>query len=251
MDDLDLQHDGRAIPVTISSSTRSTRCSMRVTENGVAVRTSPFHSHADVRSFIAKNRGWIIKNYAKIKSKRSTIPMLDDGAFAPFHGNDFSIQTSIDGLCGFADGVFRYAASDDIPAEVSIRNGLMDAYVAAAVDDLRSLVDKWAGSFVPSATEFRLKEMRSRWGSCSYNGAISINWRLVMASPEVFEYVFIHEMCHLKHRGHGKGFWRDVHSFLPSASSHRALLRRDNYKLMNFPFKSSSPKTLAVLAGTP
>ena len=249
MDDFDIQHDGRAIPVTLSSSARRIRCSMRVTEDGVAVRTSPFHSHADVRSFLAKNRGWIIRNYAKIKSKRDSIPILADGAYASFRGDDYLIEPSLDGNCGFIDGVFKYAISANRSTMDMIRSGLMEAYVVAAVHDLESLRDKWSGSFSHSVTEFRLKEMRSRWGSCSYNGAISINWRLIMASPEVFEYVFIHEMCHLKHRGHGKGFWRDVHAFLPSASCHRAELRRDNYKLMNSPFKSSSPRTLAVVPG--
>ena len=56
----------------------------------------------------------------------------------------------------------------------------------------------------------RLRDQRSRWGSCSSKGALSFNWRLVLAPHDVLDYVVVHEVCHLVELHHGPAFWRLV-----------------------------------------
>jgi predicted metal-dependent hydrolase len=55
-----------------------------------------------------------------------------------------------------------------------------------------------------------LRDQRSRWGSCSSSGALSFNWRLVLAPHDVLDYVVVHEVCHLVELHHGPAFWRLV-----------------------------------------
>jgi predicted metal-dependent hydrolase len=55
-----------------------------------------------------------------------------------------------------------------------------------------------------------LRDQRSRWGSCSSSGALSFNWRLVLAPHDVLDYVVVHEVCHLVELNHGPAFWRLV-----------------------------------------
>jgi predicted metal-dependent hydrolase len=52
-----------------------------------------------------------------------------------------------------------------------------------------------------------LRDQRSRWGSCSSKGALSFNWRLVLAPHDVLDYVVVHEVCHLVEHHHGPDFW--------------------------------------------
>jgi predicted metal-dependent hydrolase len=52
-----------------------------------------------------------------------------------------------------------------------------------------------------------LRDQRSRWGSCSSKGALSFNWRLVLAPHDVLDYVVVHEVCHLVEHHHGPEFW--------------------------------------------
>ncbi len=56
---------------------------------------------------------------------------------------------------------------------------------------------------------------RTRWGSCSTRGTVSLNCSLVFLSPEVVRYLFIHELAHTKHMNHSAGFWRLVESLEP------------------------------------
>jgi predicted metal-dependent hydrolase len=221
---------------------------MRVSENGVEVNTTLHQSISDIRSFLSKHRAWIIRNYEKSRKRLAELPVVADGAMVPFQGEFLRVESSaVDS--GFIDGVFKFVSTGAESIDKAILKQLTDAYVAAAIDVLGKLRVKWTPSFpVLPRVVFRLKEMGSRWGSCSSTGAISINWRLIMARPEVFEYVFIHEACHLSRRGHDRSFWREVQQHIPSFRCLRAELRCDNYMLMNFPFKSGSPKTLAVIA---
>ena len=61
-----------------------------------------------------------------------------------------------------------------------------------------------------------LRDQRSRWGSCSSKGALSFNWRLVLAPHDVLDYVVVHEVCHLVEHHHGPGFWRLVERRRPN-----------------------------------
>ncbi len=76
----------------------------------------------------------------------------------------------------------------------------------------------------PKALSFR--SQKTRWGSCSSQGKISLNWRLVAAPSHIAEYVVIHELAHLKHQDHSKNFWRLVEQFSPDYRDHKAWLKK-------------------------
>src|ERR1044071_2731143 len=75
-----------------------------------------------------------------------------------------------------------------------------------------------------TATGLRLADQKTLWGSCGPSGRISLNWRLVLAPPEVLRYVVIHELAHLKHRNHSRRFWDLVARFMPDYESARRWL---------------------------
>jgi predicted metal-dependent hydrolase len=79
-----------------------------------------------------------------------------------------------------------------------------------------------------------VRDTRSRWGSCSHAGVLSFSWRLVLAPPEVLDYVVAHEMAHLVHRGHGPEFWEVVARLTPEPAHGRAWLRREGSALFRY-----------------
>jgi len=74
--------------------------------------------------------------------------------------------------------------------------------------------------------DLRIRDPRSRWGSCGPDGDIMLSMRLALAPPEVFRYVVIHELCHLRWHGHGPRFWDLLARQMPDFEAHRAWLRR-------------------------
>jgi predicted metal-dependent hydrolase len=78
-------------------------------------------------------------------------------------------------------------------------------------------------SLFPKELSFR--SQKTRWGSCSASGNLSFNWRLIVAPPEVIDYVIVHELAHLKHHNHSQNFWGLVASVLPDYRNLRKWLR--------------------------
>ena len=76
-----------------------------------------------------------------------------------------------------------------------------------------------------------IRDQKTRWGSCSSSGTLSFNWRLIMAPPEVLDYVVVHELAHFYHMDHSKAFWSTVESVLPDYETHRRSLNEHGQEL--------------------
>ena len=79
-----------------------------------------------------------------------------------------------------------------------------------------------------------IRDQRTRWGSCSTSGALSFNWRLVLAPAPVLRYVVVHELCHLREPNHSHSFWRLVAEAMPGFEPERAWLRRHGHELLAY-----------------
>jgi predicted metal-dependent hydrolase len=80
----------------------------------------------------------------------------------------------------------------------------------------------------------QVRDQRTRWGSCSSRGTISLNWRLALASHDVLDYVVAHEVCHLREPNHGPRFWALVESRRPGFREPREWLRRFGHELLAY-----------------
>lgn len=77
----------------------------------------------------------------------------------------------------------------------------------------------------------RIKDTKTRWGSCSSKGNLNFNFRLVMAPQEVMDYIIIHELCHLRHMNHSKDFWNAVAQYMPDYEVYKEWLNKNGMRL--------------------
>lgn len=82
--------------------------------------------------------------------------------------------------------------------------------------------------------DISIKDTISRWGSCSTKKNFNFNWRLVMAPPEILDYVVIHEIAHLTYMNHSKDFWALVTQRFPRCYEAKTWLKDNGAKLINF-----------------
>lgn len=76
-----------------------------------------------------------------------------------------------------------------------------------------------------------VSQARTRWGSCSVDNHVRLSWRLAMAPIEVLDYVVIHELCHIRHKNHGRDFWNLVRHHAPDAMHGRRWLKENRQLL--------------------
>ena len=110
-----------------------------------------------------------------------------------------------------ADGLRR--ARKIIPARTSFFSGLMNVTYGTV----------------------SIREQKTRWGSCSGKGNLSFNWKLVLLSPELLDYVVVHELAHRVEMNHSPRFWAVVESVLPDYKSLRKRLREEGARLTDEP----------------
>lgn len=80
-------------------------------------------------------------------------------------------------------------------------------------------------------TRFKLSSATTRWGSCSARGTVSLTWRLILAPPEIIDYVIIHELAHTREKNHSRVFWNLVEAHLPDYRRKRLWLKKYGFLL--------------------
>jgi hypothetical protein len=99
-------------------------------------------------------------------------------------------------------------------------------YRRAARAEIAPRLDAAVARAGTAYTKLTIRAQRTRWGSCSQTGAMSFNWRLLLAPEPVLDYVIEHEVCHLEVMDHSRRFWRLLESRVPDWREHAAWLRR-------------------------
>ena len=80
--------------------------------------------------------------------------------------------------------------------------------------------------------ELKVKNYKTRWGSCDKKGRLTFNWHLIKAPHEIVDYVVIHELCHMIQPNHSRFFWNEVEKYDPSFKKHKMWLKINGYLLM-------------------
>ena len=115
--------------------------------------------------------------------------------------------------------------------------------VPLTMDDIRALADK-AMRIIPDRTahfasligvtygRITIRNQKTRWGSCSARGNLNFNCLLMLAPPEVLDYVIVHELCHRKEMNHSPRFWSEVAKVIPDYRIHEKWLKTEGTRLM-------------------
>lgn len=92
----------------------------------------------------------------------------------------------------------------------------------------------WAERLGIKVSGANISDARRRWGSCSADNVIRLNWRLIMAPLPVIDYVCVHELCHVRHKHHGTQFWRAVAEAMPDYTERERELKQHSALLTAF-----------------
>jgi predicted metal-dependent hydrolase len=114
-----------------------------------------------------------------------------------------------------------------VPDGAQCHDAIERWYRRMARDEIRSRLDRACAIAGLNYTRLTIRDQRTRWGSCSRGGAMSFNWRLLLAPEAVLDYVVWHEVCHLAFMDHSPRFWGLVSRYCPEHREHAAWLRRN------------------------
>jgi predicted metal-dependent hydrolase len=111
---------------------------------------------------------------------------------------------------------------------------LEDWYREQARVEIARTLEREARRLDIAYTRVTIRDQLTRWGSCSKAGALSFNWRLILAPPAILTYVVVHELCHRIHHDHSAGFWAAVAAARPTFAEERAWLTAHGAELLAY-----------------
>jgi predicted metal-dependent hydrolase len=199
-------------------SRRARRLSMRVFPGGrVEVVVPPGVGVPAVERFVARHRDWAVRRSHELKLHAPEAAERRPGAIElAATGERWTVEyesVSRPGVVQTAPAALRVGLAVDSDAEVSQR--LVRWLTARAHRHRGRLLDGLSMQTGIDYAHLQLRRQRTRWGSCSSAGAISLNVCLMFQRPEVVTYLLVHELCHRRQMNHSRRFWDLVGSFVP------------------------------------
>ena len=112
-----------------------------------------------------------------------------------------------------------------------VKDSLTSWYKQRAEIKLNEKAKRYAKQIGVEYKTVGIKSYKSRWGSCSVDGDIDFNWKIIMAPNRIVDYVVVHELCHLKHHDHSPQFWQAVEQVLPDYAERKEWLKENGLVL--------------------
>lgn len=214
------------LPYRVRRSDRARRVRVSVDALGevevVLPRRSPERAAA---AAVVELRPWIERRLAAASAVREAIAAR--GAAVPYLGRDLQLRPEA--------GRARVHRRGDVllvPGDERAPAAIERWYRRAAAREIAPRLDAAVAALGTRYSTLTIRGQRTRWGSCSTSGAMSFNWRLLLAPEPVLDYVVWHEACHLRVMDHSSSFWSLVRQHCPAYEDHRRWLRRHGATLV-------------------
>lgn len=209
-----------AFDVSLIRSTRRRNLSLEITRDGVFARAPMRMSRKAIIEFIQKKHNWINKHLGTLPPAPEQLLVTEmDSLLLLGQQIPFDIRADQRGKPLLSDyGLILPVLKSHLPLEVSAKTKLIKWYKSAALAQIQHRVDFYSEEMaVPKEKINRVKvrDYKRRWGSCDAKGILSFNWRIIMAPPEMLDYVVVHELAHCHEFNHSKRFWSIVEQQIP------------------------------------
>jgi len=216
----------RAVTVTFIRHPRARHYLLRVDPDGGVKATIPRGgSRAQAVRFVREKIDWIEhERYRAAVQQAAGGWVREDGVLLDGREWAVTVQDAPAGarVLRFGDHEVRVAKP---AAGRAVVKGI-EAYLRRlAASSLPGRLRELASPHGFEVAGVTVRDQRSRWGSCSPSGRISLNWRLVQVPPPVRDYVLLHELAHIVHPDHSRRYWKELERICPWHREARAWLR--------------------------
>ncbi len=228
-----LEIDGRQVDVKVVENPRTTRLTLRLvpaskTQESLKVTVPPGTPEHEVDDFLHKNRHWAAARLSRLPN----VTRIADGVTIPLRGIPHRIMHS-----GIGRGIVSVGMEEDGPVirvfgdPKFLPRKVGDFLKRQAKQDLSKAVARYSKALNVKAKSITIRDTTSRWGSCSSSGALNFSWRIVLAPPEVLQYLAAHEVAHLREMNHSDRFWKLVEDVYPDMKAQKSWLKVHGSKL--------------------
>ena len=202
------------MPIRLVRNPRARRYILRLTADRIARVTIPRGgSAAEALRFVDRQKGWLEKQLQRSAERPSGSIPWGQGTEILLRGEPVKLEVVESGT----RAVVRFGEIEaEVPLETAdLRPQVQRELWRLAVSELTRRTLELAGQNGFVVNRVSVRNQRSRWGSCSRRGTISLNWRLIQVPEYVRDYIILHELAHRREMNHSRRFWRVVEDLCP------------------------------------
>ena len=212
--DESLNVGGQTVALVLVRNPRARRYLLRLRPDGAARVTIPRGGSAtEARRFAERSKDWLAQALQRQAARPARSRLWVVGTSILFRGENAVIEIATGG----AGNAARFG-SEVLPVAdlaTDLRPAIEKHLWQLATQELPPRVQAFAAQHHVTVRRITVRNQRSRWGSCSRRGTISLNWRLIQTPSEVQDYIILHELMHVREMNHSARFWREVKSVCP------------------------------------
>ncbi len=221
-------------PVAYRRDKKAKKYSIRVKPFQGIVVTMPYRaSYESARQIVLEHHAWLLKKLASARKAEADVSLdFSEGkiVITRRHIMRATACESETAWWTLKDGALtifypQHLSLSDPQTQLTVRTGLVAAYRAEAKLLLPARVAYWADRFGFAYSHVAVKNMRTRWGSCSGANIINLNLHLMRLNDSLIDYVILHELVHTKIKNHGSGFWHHLQTLVGNSRELDAQLK--------------------------
>jgi predicted metal-dependent hydrolase len=216
-------------PIEIIRSNRRKSVEIQLTHDFIKVRVPQNLSDESISKLIAKRSHWIRTKLKEQALQPQPKPReFVSGESFPYLGRNYRLKVIKCKQVGvkLIGGYFQVNTPDNKPN--TVRQLLEDWFKDHALQRLQDKTERFAKIVGVSPKSVSIKSYKARWGSCSVNGDLTFNWRIIHAPHSIVDYIIVHELCHMIEHNHSERFWKRVESSTPNYQVQRIWLKRNS-----------------------
>ena len=226
---------GRGFDAEVIRTDRRKTATVKVERGRVAVVVPKATSTSRIESLIAEKTPWIKQKLLLHRQQIEVKPKeYVSGECFTYLGRNYRLKV----IAGsrrevkLLNGRLVVSLPTGTRSPEAIRAALEQWYIEHAKQKLQEKVDRYAKRLELKPAKLNVRSFKSRWGSCSVKGDLTLNWRVIIAPQRIVDYVVVHELCHLRHHDHSPQFWSSVEHVLPDYRECREWLKAHAQELV-------------------
>ena len=221
---------GCVVPLVYRRHPRARQYVLRLRSDKTVVVTLPrWGSLRFAREFAAGRKSWLEKQWRILETRPAPPAVLRPGMSVLFRGRPVVLEGRAQG--GAVEIWFDNQLVETGMPEGDLRPALERHLRGMAERELPARAGELARRLGAPLRRVMVRDQKSRWGSCSVRGCVSLNWRLIQAPDFVIDYIILHELTHLRHLNHSGRFWAEVERVCPEYGAAERWLKENGAKL--------------------
>lgn len=197
----------------------------------VVVRPPAKLTHEQVDELVASKRFWIYRNLAEWRDLNATAVVREwvNGEAFLYLGRSYRLSLQANQKCDLTLKEGRFFLNRNLIDERGVeaaKKAFEEFYTTKAKQRMNDRVAYFAPKIGVRPKSVSISDMAYRWASCSNDGKLKFNWKCMMATPKVIDYVVVHELCHMHIQDHSDAFWNEVDKVMPDYLERKNWLKK-------------------------